>query len=313
MTKIVIPPGERKTKLDGLQGREFKEYLDYEPPEKKLPRVDQLENLSEQEKEWARMARRRFPTQIMEDYEDWLRNEVAGSLWEPTESFIKETLRSNWAALRDAPQDRINEQMEALSDEFQRKLDEINAERRLNQFGRQVKTKALMDFTTALEQNQVSAFTPYSGKINQYVDASIAENVKLVESIPREYHDDLQRVISDGIRNNWTIDTMENVIRERFDVAANRARTIAMDQTNSLYSAITRAQHAELNLSKFRWAAVMDSRTRPSHANLHGTIHKWENGAGGIFPGGPINCRCIAIAVKNDLVEIARNQQGALV
>lgn len=310
MTRIVIPPQERETKLDSLKGRRLRDYTDHKPHEK-TAKTDQLENLSEQEKEWARIARRRFPTQAMEDYESWLRD-VADRFWKPTETFIKETLRPNWASLRDAPQDRINEQMEALSDEFQKELDQVNANRRIQQFGRQIKTKAIMDFTAELERGQVSAFTPYSGKINQYVDASIAENVKLVKSIPGQYHDDLQRVISEGIRNNWTIDEMTRVINERFEVAAGRAKTIAMDQTNSLYSAITRAQHAEIGLKKFRWVAVMDSRTRESHVELHGSIHSWENGASGVYPGGPINCRCIAIAVRDDLVEIARNQQGAI-
>ncbi len=294
--------------LDYLPKRTLKQYDQWEPPECR-PRKDQLEGLSEQEKEWARLARNRFPTAIFEDYEQFL-NDFTDSLWPITEKYISNTLQPNYAYLRDsaskvdAPEDNIYNGLEDLEGQLQKQVDEFNTEQQIRQIANQVKTKAIADLTTTFEAAGVTAFKPYSGKMNQLVNATVQQNVSLVKTIPRQYHDDLQRVVTEGIRSNWTIDALENAIEERFDVAKSRTKTIAMDQTNSLYSAITRAQHSEIGLEKFRWIAVMDNRTRPSHANLHGTIHTWESGAGGIYPGGPINCRCVAIAVRSELANV---------
>lgn len=302
MTKLAVE--------DVIPERTLEQYDTWGPESGRID-VARLD-LSEQEEEWARLARNRFPDEIYKGYNSWLQ-EFTDQLWGPTEAFISKTLRPNWGYLRDAPDDNIYKGLDDLEDRFDSIVGESDIESRIEQIATQVKTKAVADLTAEFEQAQIKTFTPYSGKMNQFIRASIHENVKLVKTIPAQYHDDLERVISEGVRSNWAIDEIEEVIQDRFDVAASRTRTIAMDQTNSLYSAITRAQHSEIGLKRFRWIAVMDDRTRPSHANRHGTVYTWESGADGAYPGGSINCRCIAIAVKDELVRVAQDQQALAV
>ncbi|GAF84545.1 unnamed protein product, partial [marine sediment metagenome] len=79
--------------------------------------------------------------------------------------------------------------------------------------------------------------------------------------------------------------------------AENHAALIARDQISKLNGQLNKARQEAAGITSFVWETRQDSRVRPAHQALQGRTFTWADGANGIFPGQPINCRCWARAV----------------
>lgn len=77
----------------------------------------------------------------------------------------------------------------------------------------------------------------------------------------------------------------------------NHARLIARDQISKLNGQLARARQTAAGITSFVWETQKDSRVRPEHRALQGRTFTWADGANGVFPGQPIQCRCWARAV----------------
>jgi SPP1 gp7 family putative phage head morphogenesis protein len=82
-----------------------------------------------------------------------------------------------------------------------------------------------------------------------------------------------------------------------FVTMENHAALIARDQVSKLNGQLNRARQEAAGVREFVWETQRDSRVRPDHRALQGTRHTWAEGADGVYPGQPINCRCWARAV----------------
>jgi SPP1 gp7 family putative phage head morphogenesis protein len=82
-----------------------------------------------------------------------------------------------------------------------------------------------------------------------------------------------------------------------FVTIENHAALIARDQISKLNGQLNKARQEAAGITSFVWETRMDSRVRPAHAALQGRTFKWADGANGLIPGQPINCRCWARAV----------------
>lgn len=79
--------------------------------------------------------------------------------------------------------------------------------------------------------------------------------------------------------------------------AENHAAFIARDQISKLNGQFNRARQEAAGITGFVWETRKDSRVRPAHRDLQGKTFTWAEGASGVYPGQPINCRCWARAV----------------
>ena len=82
-----------------------------------------------------------------------------------------------------------------------------------------------------------------------------------------------------------------------FVTVENHAALIARDQISKLNGQLNKARQEAAGIESFVWETRGDSRVRPAHAALQGRTFKWADGANGLIPGQPINCRCWARAV----------------
>lgn len=130
--------------------------------------------------------------------------------------------------------------------------------------------------------------------------AAVAENVGLIESIPEQYFDEVERIVLRGFRAGQRAETVGDEISERFGVTRKRGAFIARDQIESLNGDLTRNRQINLGIPGYIWRTALDERVRPTHADLEGEPFPWDdppvtNSRGDRnHPGGDFNCRCVA-------------------
>lgn len=120
-------------------------------------------------------------------------------------------------------------------------------------------------------------------------------------SIERNYLRNADEAIRTAAREGQGIDHLRKVLRKNFGHAEGRARFVARDRMGSLNASITQHKHQRLGFQFYRWLSSDDSRVRPEHAALHGTIRAWSapHPTEG-HPGEAPNCRCVAVPVTVD-------------
>lgn len=136
----------------------------------------------------------------------------------------------------------------------------------------------------------------------------IHENVSLIESIPRDMLREAEIKVSAGIRQGLRVEELEKQIQSKFGVnekASNRAELIARDQVGKFNGDLNHMRQTELGIEKYIWRTVKDERVRPYHADLEGTIQRWDDppvvskDGRRAHPGEDFQCRCQAEPVLN--------------
>jgi len=87
----------------------------------------------------------------------------------------------------------------------------------------------------------------------------------------------LREEISAWVKSGKSRKGLEDLIDARLRVGKDRAKFIAKQETSLYTSQFKQAQYASAGIKKYKWKAVMDSRTRTLHRELDGQIFSWDN------------------------------------
>ncbi len=135
-------------------------------------------------------------------------------------------------------------------------------------------------------------------------EASLAENVGLIKSIPAQYLQEVEGIVMRNYTSGRDLKSMAQEIRGRYHVAANRAVLIARDQSNKASAVVQRARQKELGITRGKWLHSHAGKVpRPTHVAMNGKEYDIEKGMWDsavqryIFPGEEINCRCVGRSV----------------
>ena len=134
-------------------------------------------------------------------------------------------------------------------------------------------------------------------------DNWIAENTRLIKSIPEQYLGDVEGIIRRGVAQGLSSRDLAKQIESRFDVSERRAKVIARDQISKANSQLTEHRQKDLGVTEYIWESSDDARVRPSHNAADGKRYKWSETpkvTGGYHPGQDILCRCWARSVWPD-------------
>ena len=130
-------------------------------------------------------------------------------------------------------------------------------------------------------------------------EASLAENVGLIKSIPAQYLQEVEGIVMRNYAAGRDLKSMAAEIRGRYHVAANRAVLIRRDQSNKCSAVVQRARQLEIGIKQSIWMHSHAGRTpRPTHVAMNGTRYDiakgmWDSAVQRfIWPGEEINCRC---------------------
>jgi SPP1 gp7 family putative phage head morphogenesis protein len=138
--------------------------------------------------------------------------------------------------------------------------------------------------------------------VREAFEASLAENVGLIRSIPEQYLQQVEGAVMRSYAVGRDLETMVRDIKRIYPKAANRAALIARDQSNKANAVVTRARQTELGIVEAIWMHSHAGKVpRPDHVAANGKKYKVAEGCliSGeyIFPGELINCRCTSRSV----------------
>lgn len=166
----------------------------------------------------------------------------------------------------------------------------LEAERHTKQFVETVRRSIGIDVSALINQEDLA----------DYLQTAVARNGSLITSLS----DDLRKRIEEKVYQNSiagnSVATLKKQLTEQFGVVESRAKLIARDQTAKLNSDLNRIRQEQAGVEAYEWMTSRDERVRSRHRKLSGNIYKWGQGTGaegGLPPGQPVNCRCIARGV----------------
>lgn len=155
--------------------------------------------------------------------------------------------------------------------------------------------------------------------VNDFLQASIAENVQLITSIQTQYLDRVETLVLTNMRAGLRPSAIQRQLQDQFGVTKNRARFIARDQLSKATSGLSRKRMQASGIEFFQWVTSKDSRVRSRHDKIANKltaygrgIYRWDDlpisdDGQPIAPGDDYNCRCIARPVLRS--EVEKNQR----
>jgi len=157
-------------------------------------------------------------------------------------------------------------------------------------------------FRAALKDAGWAVEFKMSRAMQDALNASIAENVALIKSIPEQYLTQVEGIVMRSYASGRDLETMVKELKALYPKAENRAVLIARDQSNKANAVVVRARQLELGIEYAVWQHSHAGRVpRPDHVAAHGKRYKVAEGCliSGeyILPGEKINCRCSARSI----------------
>lgn len=122
----------------------------------------------------------------------------------------------------------------------------------------------------------------------------VAENVRLIKSIPADILDDMEGIIRRGVLNGAASSVIKSQIIDRYSISENRAKLIAIDQIGKANAALTQQRQKDAGIDGYLWRGVLDQRERKLHVEREGKRFEWSSPPPDGHPGQPIRCRCYA-------------------
>lgn len=140
------------------------------------------------------------------------------------------------------------------------------------------------------------------------VSSFVTENVSLIKSIPARLHLEVEQLVLQTAKTGGHAQGIRDEIRQRLRVSRSRAELIARDQIGKLNGQLTMQRQTDIGVTRYRWRTSLDERVRKSHRALEGRVFSWDANAPANqrppegHPGQPIQCRCYAEPLLEDLI-----------
>ena len=87
---------------------------------------------------------------------------------------------------------------------------------------------------------------------------------------------------------------LRRVIEKGGRSSGYNARRIARDQISKATGQFNQLRQTDVGVETYIWRTAGDERVRPDHANLDGSVQRWDDPPEIGHPGEPIQCRCRA-------------------
>lgn len=198
---------------------------------------------------------------------------------------------------------RLRQMFAELEDRWFNNFDEA-ADRLADYFATDIQDRVDRVLRAILKKGGFSVRFRMTPAMRQALQATIAGNVSLIRTIPRQYHSQVQELVMRSVTTGRDLGYLTKQLYARYDITRRRAAFIARDQNNKATSAMTRARQLDLNITKAIWKhSHAKKEPRPTHlANdnkVYDTRTGWYDPAERryIFPGELIQCGCMSRSV----------------
>lgn len=127
-------------------------------------------------------------------------------------------------------------------------------------------------------------------------------NVKLITAMCDDHLERVADITREAVRVGSRASVVAARLQEATGISARKAKGIARDQIATLQGQVTQARQTRLGVERYRWRTVGDSRVRTAHRQRDGKIFSWDKPPPDGHPGTPINCRCYAEPLLDDVL-----------
>ena len=231
---------------------------------------------------------------------DALVQEMAHSVEYWLEAAYKANPPAMAVAMDALPSKELQKRIREVGDRWIKRFDEMAekiAERFINS-GKKATDSALQQ--SFKDAGWTVQFKP-TRAMRDAMNASIAENVALLKSIPQQYLKNVEGSVMRGFAAGRDLKAISDELQKHYGVTKRRAAFIARDQSNKLTATVTQARRIELGLFKAYWVHSKGGKVpRQSHVKAGRDKLEFDVRQGAlidgeyILPGYLPNCRCVS-------------------
>lgn len=155
-----------------------------------------------------------------------------------------------------------------------------------------------------------------SPKLQDILNASIADNTRLITKMSNDYLEQVQSIVMTNMRSGLRPSAIVKQLQNQFKISERRAALIARDQTSKANGELSKQRQEDTGFKFFKWKTSDDIRVRDEHDDFADAdigfgkgVYKWDkppkdkNGVP-VIPGSPVNCRCVAIPITSRQVAL---------
>lgn len=157
-------------------------------------------------------------------------------------------------------------------------------------------------FSAALRKHGFTVNLQLTDYTRAAMKAAVGENVGLIKSIPTEYLAQVSKYTWAAVEGGFDLSTLTDNLEHAYHIGRNRAKLIAIDQSNKVHSVMEQARRKELGIKKAIWRhSAAAKEPRKSHVAANGKMFDIDKGmlidGEYILPGQKIRCGCTSRAV----------------
>lgn len=139
-------------------------------------------------------------------------------------------------------------------------------------------------------------------KTREALQASMGMNVGLIRSIPSQYLAQVEKYVYEATSAGFDLATLTNNLQHAYGISRNRARLIALDQSNKANAVIEKARREDLGIRRAEWIHSHAAKEpRQSHVKAHGKIFEVAKGClidgEYIQAGEKVRCGCVSRSI----------------
>lgn len=198
------------------------------------------------------------------------------------------------------PAARLKKVIANLRDKWLKRIDDT-APKLAAYFNTAIAKRSKVVLNKALRDGGFSVKFVMTANMRTVYDATIAENVGLIKSIPAQYLDDVEGLVMRSVQRGRDLGGLTKELQKRYQITERRAALIALDQNNKATSAIVHARQLDLGITEAIWRhSHAGKEPRPTHVKMDGKKYPLAKGLydsdprvkRDVFPGELIRCRC---------------------
>jgi uncharacterized protein with gpF-like domain len=181
---------------------------------------------------------------------------------------------------------------------WQRRFDE-SAPKLADYFATAINQRSKAELKSILKKGGYSVRFQMTPVMRDVIDATIAEQVGLIRTIPQRYLGEVEGLVMRSVSRGRDLAQLNADLLARYNITKRRAALIARDQNNKATSTMMHARQADVGLRTAIWMHSHAGKVpRWQHVEMDGKVYDITKGMWDkverkwIFPGELINCRC---------------------
>jgi len=247
-----------------------------------------------------------IPTRANAGVEAWYRRQLDNHVRAMQKSVVY-WLAANYkasgaaVAMDASPAVFLRDAMRKLTKRWTKAFDEI-AQKLAARFASDAMQNTDVSLSNALKAAGLTIEFKMSAPMNNALQATIAENVGLIRSIPEKYFTEVEGLVMRSVARGRDLSYLTDELQKRYGITRRRAALIARDQNNKATSVMQAARQKSLGITQGIWRhSHAGKEPRPSHVKADGKVFDLDKGmfldGKWVMPGEEINCRCTWSAV----------------